>query len=211
MKIIILDKVDSTHTYLKKLIKENGFTYPICIVTSLQTNGVGSRGNIWQGVRGNLFFSFVLDKKELPNDLQLQSASIYFSFILKEVLSQAGSKIWLKWPNDFYIDNKKIGGTITTATNNLVYCGIGLNLIDVEDEYGKLDINIDYESILYQYFEKLKNQSSWKQIFSHFKVEFQRSKKYQVTIDNKKVSLKNSILNDDGSIEIENTKVFSLR
>lgn len=211
MKIIILDKVDSTHTYLKKLIQENGFTYPICIVTSLQTNGLGSRGNSWQGVRGNLFFSFVLDKNELPNDLQLQSASIYFSFILKEVLVEAGSKIWLKWPNDFYIDDKKIGGTITTATKNLVYCGIGLNLIEVEDEYEKLDIKIDYESILNQYFQKLKNQSSWKQIFSHFKIEFQRSKKYQATIDNKKVSLKNAILNDDGSIEIENIKVFSLR
>jgi len=211
MKIIILDEVDSTHTYLKELIREEGFTYPTCIATTLQTNGIGSRGNSWQGVKGNLFFSFVLNKKDLPEDLQLQSASIYFSFILKKFLEEQGSKLWLKWPNDFYCDDKKIGGTITTATNDLVYCGIGLNLIDVDEGFGKLDIIIDSKSILERYFENLKKDISWKQIFSEFKIEFQRSKKYKATLDNKKVSLKNAILNDDGSIEIDNKKVFSLR
>ncbi len=211
MKIIVLDQIDSTHKYLKNLIKKDGFTYPTCIATSLQTEGIGSRGNLWKGVRGNLFFSFVLEKKDLPKDLQLQSASIYFSFILKDVLSILGSKIWLKWPNDFYINDKKIGGTITTATQDLIFCGIGLNLIDVEKEYGKLDITIDSELILNQYFKSLEKHSSWKDIFSQFQIEFLKSKKYKATLDNKKISLRNAILNDDGSIEINNKKVFSLR
>lgn len=106
MKIIILDEVESTHTYLKELIKKDGFTYPICITTQFQTNGIGSRGNSWQGKKGNLFFSFVIEKKDLPSDLELQSASIYFSFVLKKVLAVQGSNLWLKWPNDFYIDEK---------------------------------------------------------------------------------------------------------
>lgn len=211
MKIIILDKVNSTHTYIKELIKTEGYTYPTCIMTSFQTKGIGSRGNSWQGKSGNLFFSFVLEKKDLPKDLQLQSSSIYFSYILKEVLASKGSNLWLKWPNDFYIDNKKIGGTITTATKDLIYCGIGLNLIEVSSDFGKLDINIDPKSILELYFETLRKESSWKQIFSQFKIEFQRSKKFKATLDNKKVSLENALLNDDGSIEINNTKVFSLR
>lgn len=211
MKIIILDKVNSTHTYIKELIKDKGYTYPTCIMTSFQTNGIGSRGNSWQGKKGNLFFSFVLEKKDLPKDLQLQSASIYFSYILKEVLADKGSNLWLKWPNDFYVDEKKVGGTITTATKDLIYCGIGINLIDVSEDFGKLDINIDSKSILELYFETLKKESSWKQIFSQFKIEFQRSKKYKATLDNKKVSLEKAVLNDDGSIQIDNKKVFSLR
>lgn len=211
MKIIILERVDSTHSYLKDYINENGYSYPLCIMTSFQTNGIGSRGNSWQGKKGNLFFSFVLEKKDLPKDLQLQSASIYFSFILKKVLEQKGSNLWLKWPNDFYINDKKIGGTITTVTKDLIYCGIGLNLIGVCDEFGKLDIDINSELFLKLYFETLKDQSSWKEIFSDFKIEFQRSKKYKATLDNKKVSLEKALLNDDGSIEIDNKKVFSLR
>lgn len=211
MKIIILDEVDSTHTYLKELIKKEGYSYPLCITTQMQTNGIGSRGNSWQGKRGNLFFSFVLSKIDLPKDLQLQSASIYFSYVLKKTLVSEGSNLWLKWPNDFYIDNKKIGGTITTATKDLVLCGIGLNLQEVSSNFGKLDINIDILSTLGSYFKNLKNENSWKEIFSEFKIEFQRSRKFEATINNKKVSLQNALLNEDGSIEIDQEKVFSLR
>jgi len=211
MKIIRLNKVDSTHTYLKEYILKNKYREPLCIVTDLQTAGIGSRGNSWTGTKGNLFFSFVIHKDLLPKDLPLQSFSIYFSFILKEVLTDFGSKLWLKWPNDFYIDDKKIGGTITNATKDLAYCGIGLNLLNVSDEFGKLDIDIDTNTILKEYFSKLEKTVSWKQIFNCFKIEFHNSRKFHATIENVKVSLENANLNDDGSIEVNGKKVFSLR
>lgn len=211
MKIIRLDKVDSTHTYLKNYIQDNGYTQALCVVTDLQTAGIGSRGNSWSGKKGNLFFSFVLDKNKLPEDLPMQSASIYFSFLLKKVLKNNGSKVWLKWPNDFYIDEKKIGGTITNISSNLIYCGIGLNLLSVSEEFGKLDITIDTQSVLEEYFFYLEKKNSWKQIFSDFKIEFENSRKFRATIDNKKVSLEKAILNEDGSLELNNKKVFSLR
>jgi len=211
MKILELEVVNSTHTYLRDLIKNSGYTEPIAVFTSHQTDGIGSRGNSWTGVKGNLFFSFVIDKNDLPLDLPLQSASIYFSFILKVILEQKNSKLWLKWPNDFYLGEKKIGGTITTTSNNLMYCGIGLNLNEVSDDFSHLDIKIDKKEVLKLYFEKLAKKITWKQIFSEFKVEFQNSKKFQATVKNKKVSLNKAILNIDGSIDIDGEKVYSLR
>ncbi|MEA2019472.1 MAG: biotin--[acetyl-CoA-carboxylase] ligase, partial [Campylobacterota bacterium] len=138
MEIQYLNKVDSTHTYLKKIIKQNGYIKPISVATQHQTSGIGSRDNSWEGKDKNLFFSFVLDKILLPLDLPIQSYSIYFSYILKDMLKQQDSKVWLKWPNDFYINDKKIGGTITNISGDLVYCGIGLNLNFISDEYGYL-------------------------------------------------------------------------
>ncbi len=211
MKIINLKEVDSTHTYLKNYIKTNSYISPLCILTRNQNNGLGSRGNSWSGREGNLFFSFVLEKKDLPQDLPLQSTSIYFSFVLKKLLEDLGSKLWLKWPNDFYIEDKKIGGTITSCSNDLVYCGIGLNLQEVSPSFGFLDISIDISDLLNKYFAKLKNTSSWQKTLNEYVIEFQRSKKFHVTLDNKKVSLKNAVLNNDGSIQINNEKVFSLR
>ena len=211
MKIIRLDEVDSTHKYLKEYISKNEYTNPLCIVTDLQTQGIGSRGNSWIGKKGNLFFSFVIDINSLPNDLPLQSTSIYFTFILKIILKNLGSKVWIKWPNDFYMKDKKIGGTITSMSKNLIFCGIGLNLVDVEKEYDKLDIKINIDEVLQKYFFEIEKNISWKQIFSDFKIEFEKSKKFRTTIDNQKISLENAILNDDGSIEINNEKVFSLR
>lgn len=211
MKIIFLNEVDSTHSYLKNYIMQEGYDSPLCIATTYQTNGIGSRGNSWIGQEGNLFFSFVLQKANLPLDLPLQSASIYFSYILKSVLEKEGSKIWLKWPNDFYIENKKIGGTITSVNKELIYCGIGLNLVKVDDAYGHLDIKMSPNQILNNYFLQLGQLISWKQIFSEFKIEFQKSRFFKSTINDEKVSLKNAVLNDDGSVSLGNTKVFSLR
>jgi BirA family biotin operon repressor/biotin-[acetyl-CoA-carboxylase] ligase len=211
MEIIYLEKVDSTHTYLKEYIKLNGFLKPIAIVTQFQTNGIGSRENNWYGRKGNLFFSFVVTKNHLPDDLKLESASIYFSFLLKEIFSQLGSKVWLKWPNDFYIDDKKIGGTITTLTNELLFCGIGINIVKVAEEYGILDISIDIKSLLINYFDLIEAKPSWKDIFSKFEIEFKVSKEYKTTINKEKISLIDSILLEDGSIMIDSKKVYSSR
>jgi BirA family biotin operon repressor/biotin-[acetyl-CoA-carboxylase] ligase len=211
LEILFLDSVESTHTYIKEYIKSNGYIEPLAVVTQCQTNGCGSRNNSWEGISGNLFFSFVIDSKLLPNDLPMQSASIYFSYILKNILSQKGSAIWLKWPNDFYIDTKKVGGTITNFSNNLYYCGIGLNLQYVNDDFGYLDIDVDIKTLINDYFEVVLLENTWKQIFSKYTIEFENSKQYKATVQNKKVSLSNAILNEDGSICIENKKVFSLR
>ena len=99
----------------------------------------------------------------------MQSASIYFTYILKIVLKNNGSNIWIKWPNDFYIKDSKIGGTITTLTKDLLYCGIGINLQEVSQEYGVLDIEIDQNIVLNEYFREIEKVISWKQIFSLFR------------------------------------------
>ncbi len=211
MEINYLNEVDSTHKYLKDFIKINKYTKPIAIVTTNQTNGIGSRDNRWIGKEGNLFFSFVINKDTLPIDLPMQSASIYFSFLLKELLSKYHSKIWLKWPNDFYLDDKKIGGTITNLSNNLYYCGIGINLIPTDNKFGYLDIRFNHDSYLEEYFTLLESGISWKQIFSKYLIEFKKSKHMKTTINQQKVSLKNAVLNFDGSISIHNEKVYSLR
>jgi len=211
LEIIFLDSVESTHTYLKEYIKKNGYSKPLAIVTQFQTNGLGSRNNKWEGKKGNLFFSFIIEKNLLPDDLPIQSSSIYFSFILNEIISNQGSSIWLKWPNDFYVDDKKIGGTITNFSNNCYYCGIGLNLNFTNQNFGYLDIEIDLKVLINDYFKAILEKKTWKQIFSKYSIEFEKSKQYKTTIDNEKVSLLGATLNNDGSINIENKKVFSLR
>jgi BirA family transcriptional regulator, biotin operon repressor / biotin---[acetyl-CoA-carboxylase] ligase len=211
LEIIFLKSVDSTHIYLKNYITLHGYKEPLAIVTQNQTHGIGSRDNHWDGQSGNLFFSFVLSRDLLPDDLPIQSTSIYFSFILKEILSHLGSLIWLKWPNDFYLNEKKIGGTITNFKGNLFYCGIGINLQYTNEIYGNLDIKISINDLISKYFEQVLQKSEWKNVFSKYRLEFDSSKHYKTTVNNKKVSLAGAILNKDGSINILNEKVFSLR
>jgi BirA family biotin operon repressor/biotin-[acetyl-CoA-carboxylase] ligase len=211
LEIIYLEEVDSTQKFLKNHINTKGYTHDIAVVTTNQTNGIGSRDNVWNSKNGNLCFSFTQHTSNLPNDLNLQSASIYYSFLLKNLLKEHKSEIWLKWPNDFYILEKKIGGTITHLVNDVLYCGIGLNLSHIDDDYGYLDIDININEILQEYFTILLKSISWKEIFSLYKIEYELSKKFQATLKNQKISLLDSELCEDGSILIENQKVYSLR
>ncbi len=211
LELHFLNKVDSTHQYLKQYIKINNYKKPIAIITRNQTDGIGSRNNDWEGREGNLFFSFVVSTNDLPSDLPLQSASIYFNYILKDILSSLGSSIWLKWPNDFYCEDKKIGGTITHLSKELIYCGIGLNLYKVNNNFGYLDISLDINSMLNKYFDALQKYPSWKEIFSKFEIEFHKNIDFTTNVENQKVLLKNTVLNSDGSLTINSKKVFSLR
>ena len=211
LKIHYLKSVDSTQTYLKELLKTKKELAPVAVYTSHQTNGLGSRDNTWQGLEGNFFLSFAIDKKELPSDLQLESASIYFSFLLEEVLKEEGSKVWIKWPNDFYVDTFKIGGMITNLVEGTLVCGVGINLVQSPKGFANLDIEVDPRLILEKYFKNIKNKVLWKQVFSKYKLEFYKNKKFSTHKNNLKISLAGAILQEDGSVIINGERIHSLR
>lgn len=211
MKITYLNRVASTQTYLKDLLKNKKLEVPHAVVADIQTNGLGSRNNSWQGCEGNLFLSFVVSLKNLPLDLKLESVSIYFAYLLKETLENLGSFVWLKWPNDFYIDNLKIGGMITNIYADNIICGVGLNLVDAPSEFAILDIVIKREILLEEYFKLIKKRVSWKQVFSKYKIEFERNRSFFTHNNNLKVSLDKAILQSDGSIIINNQRIYSTR
>ncbi len=211
MQILSLESVDSTQTYLLDALKRRELSSPVCVTAKRQESGRGSRGNSWSGAEGNLFFSFSMARSDLPADLPLESSSIYFTFLLKELLAEMGSDLWLKWPNDFYLDDSKIGGAITNLHKEVLVCGIGLNTKAAPEGFAKLDLEIENEALLRAYFAILKNPPSWKHVFSNYALEFDRSRSYFTHSGKRKISLKNVQLLDDGSIESEGQRMFSLR
>ena len=211
MEILCFDTLESTQTYLIEQIKEQKLTAPICVMAKEQTAGVGSRDNSWEGGEGNLFFSFALNLEALPDDLPLSSASIYFSFIMKELLKEKSEDIWLKWPNDLYQKSSKIGGTITKKIDNIFLCGMGVNLQKNLNGFKALNLNVEPINLLNEYLSALENSPTWKQVFSLYRIEFDRNKGYFTHVDGELKPLENAILSEDGSLIIENKRVYSIR
>ncbi len=211
MNLTFLRSIDSTQNYLKDLLKSNDLELPHAVVADRQTCGVGSRGNAWQSMEGNLFLSFALPLKELPEDLKIESSSIYFAYLLKETLSELHSTLWLKWPNDFYINNFKIGGMITNVMKENIICGVGLNLVVAPEGFGTLDIEISREELLEKYFTKIQTHPTWKQVFSKYQLEYSMSKKFFTHNNNSKILLKDASLQSDGSLISNGERIFSLR
>jgi len=211
VEIFWLDEVDSTQRFLLDALKYEKVNAPIAVGATLQTNGKGSRGNTWIGEEGNFFFSFAYLKNELPNDLKLESASIYFSYLMKDLLQSLGSSVWLKWPNDFYIENRKIGGLITNLREDILVCGIGINLAKAPDEFSHLDIKIDPKELAKLYIGLFEMLPNWKQIFSNFKIEFERSRTFFTHYNNLEIPMEKAVLCEDGSLMCEGQRIFSLR
>ncbi|RUM56436.1 MAG: biotin--[acetyl-CoA-carboxylase] ligase [Nautilia sp.] len=200
MEIIYFKEIESTQKYLLDHLIEN-----ICIWSEYQTKGIGSRGNSWVGEKGNLFFSFSLNKNDLPKDLKLQSISIYYMFLLKEVLNGYGSKVKFKWPNDLYLD-KKVGGCISNLKNDIIIVGIGLNTKSSID-FNALDIKIENETILYDFLGLVNKNISWSDVYKKLEKEFYANK----FIMSNNLDLSKAKLNFDGSIELNNERIYSLR
>lgn len=209
LEIFFHRELDSTQLEAKRRLGD-GLEPPFCIVADIQTAGMGSRENRWDSHAGNLFFSFVLRQDQLPTDLPLASASIYFGYIMKLTLEADGSTAWLKWPNDLYIGDRKIGGVITHAKGKNLICGIGLNLT-VSENYAALDIKTDKKTLIKSYITNLKKFPEWKKIFRKFSVEFNNSIRLKTHAGGEELSLENASLECDGSLIINGKRVFSLR
>ncbi len=184
---------------------------PVCVGATLQTEGKGSRGNRWIGEQGNLFLSLAITRSDLPADLKIESSSIYAAFLMKELLASRGSAVWLKWPNDFYLGRKKMGGVITNLVGENVVFGIGINLASSPEGYAKSDVRIAPEDVARHYCTLFENLPSWKQIFSKYQLEFDNSRTFFTHYKDEKVAMSEAVLQEDGSLMCDGQRIFSLR
>ena len=133
--LIKLTEVDSTNNFMKLMVS-NSEPLPegTVIMADHQFAGRGQQGNTWFADPGaNLTFSLFLKPVFLSSIQQFLlniAISIGVCNVLKNIL---GSSIKIKWPNDFYYEDKKIGGmlvenTISGTQYKTAIIGIGINV-----------------------------------------------------------------------------------
>jgi len=134
MKIIKLDAIDSTNSYLKKLLNKECLDDLTVVVSNHQTQGRGRNGNVWLNKPSlNLAFSiykrfidFEIDKKFMLN--VISSISVYETLKKYNLFD-----LTIKWPNDIMTANKKISGILienNVRGNRIKHSiiGIGINI-----------------------------------------------------------------------------------
>ena len=181
-RIEYFSEIDSTQKYLLKRVEKEDLNY-YCVWSDFQTNGIGTKGREWKGKKGNLFFSFVVNLEEF-NFIPLQSLSVYFSYLMYEVLKRYDNRVTLKWANDLYIlDNepKKVGGVLVNIKRKKIICGIGINTKFAPEvkEYKTASLNgkIKNDRILIEFFLEVDKKRKWQEIFIEYEKIFNRNKK----------------------------------
>ena len=131
-KCLVFDKVDSTNSQAERLLNNDRKT-PFAVFANQQEKGRGRLGRKWHSpATGNLYLS-VAFQPELPVR-ELPVANLWFGLRICQFLrKETGLNLMVKWPNDIFLEGRKIGGMLAEAKidvdciRGLVF-GIGLNV-----------------------------------------------------------------------------------
>ena len=134
-KIVYLPSCQSTNDVAAEFIDREDVPEGTIVVTDHQTRGRGQRGNQWEAQPGqNLTISVVLHPVFLTATDQFwlnMAVSLAIQDTLAPLLSTTA--LTIKWPNDVYVDDRKLGGvlienTLQGYTLGHSIIGIGLNV-----------------------------------------------------------------------------------
>jgi len=129
-----LDQTDSTNAYLQRRQSECDIRGWV-VSADEQTAGKGMGSNSWESEAGkNLTFSLAADLGFLPAEKQFllsEAAPLGIIEVLDKMLPH--EKLSIKWPNDIYYENRKLGGilinsTIKAGMMDVSIIGVGLNV-----------------------------------------------------------------------------------
>lgn len=154
--IVYLTSCHSTNDYASELIQKNQFFNGTIVITENQTSGKGQRGNVWLSeANKNLMFSIILQPDFLPANEQF-NLNIAVSLGIQDCLENyLKENLSIKWPNDIFFVDKKIGGVL--IENTLVGKNINTSIIGIGININQSDFLIDTASSLLNILGKEQN------------------------------------------------------
>ncbi len=129
--IYYLPEVDSTNIYLRRLAEEGAPEFT-AVFAEEQTAGRGRLARAWHSPKGvSLFFSLLFRPPLSP--MLAQTITLTSAVAVSEGLEELGFDCRIKWPNDIFLNGKKICGILSEMrsdpdTVKWQVVGIGLNI-----------------------------------------------------------------------------------
>ena len=131
-RIEIFKNIDSTNKYLREKAGETTYSQAV-VLAETQTSGRGRRGKDWiSPFAANLYMSVLWDFEH--GAAALEGLSLGIGVAARRALKQCGLEdVKLKWPNDIYVGQKKLGGILLEMIGDpagqcSVVVGIGINV-----------------------------------------------------------------------------------
>ena len=130
--LIVLDSVNSTNDYLKKLGNE-GCDNGTVVAAREQTRGKGRLGRTWQSKKDDgSAFSVLLRPNVAPSEVSAITPLAGLA-VCKAIREYTKLDCVIKWPNDIIVGRKKLVGILTEMSAEFdaveyVITGIGINV-----------------------------------------------------------------------------------
>ena len=128
------------------------------IIADEQSKGKGRENSNWVSPKGGFYGTYVLALEKSIDQLQMRMIHYITALSVQQTLKDLYNlDIKIKWPNDIYLNNKKLGGIlleIHSSQINHLLIGIGLNINIRKEDLSKVE-EISTTSI----FEEIKSLS----------------------------------------------------
>lgn len=127
-KTVFLPQCNSTNIIARELASSQDCEL---VAAAIQSDGRGRRGRNFSSEYGGIYFSYITGPALKPSQSML--INLAAGAAVFDVLAELGIEPFLKYPNDLYINGKKICGILTETlsdSDTLVWgvTGIGLNV-----------------------------------------------------------------------------------
>ena len=129
-----LNEAGSSNEEIKILQEKNIDNSSIALYLNKQTQGKGRGANKWLSKEGDFTCSFLLNEEFEVQFLGQINVVITVAILLAIRDNLKLNDIKLKWPNDLYLYEKKLGGILLESKvqknfANYIIAGVGLNII----------------------------------------------------------------------------------
>jgi len=151
LKFVSLSEVDSTNNYIANLVRLHAISQTTIVSADYQSEGRGQRATKWQSAKAqNALFSIYLSWTNLKIADQFL-ISMLAALAVQEVLQeQVSAKVSIKWPNDLFIENKKIGGILIesdlsgqSVSSSIIGIGINVNQTQFDTQLSATSLKLE--------------------------------------------------------------------
>lgn len=140
--IILLDTVDSTNNYAKRLASE-GEPSGSVVIASSQTAGKGRLGRIFSSPDGTGIYMSIIVRPDYDMETVSLLTSCMAVAAARAVDRLYNTDVKIKWVNDLYLGGRKICGILTEASVNskgkaeFAVVGVGINVKSVKNHFSQ--------------------------------------------------------------------------
>ncbi len=110
-RIHFLQETGSTSDDAREMARQ-GTSLPFTVVARSQTRGRGRSGNTWLSPKGGLYMSHAVPMDPTLRHLYGPACAVTVRRVLSE---HYGLGVLFKWPNDFLVEGRKLGGQLLEA------------------------------------------------------------------------------------------------
>ncbi len=216
------EQLDSTNNYASTIAKLPETRTGTAITADFQLEGKGQRDNKWFAEAGSSFLGTLILKVQLnPDDIFFLSKWAALQ-VAKTIIKLDIQDVSIKWPNDIFVEGKKIGGILIENSwsdqklhHSLIGIGINLSASPIEnttnfsEHSNKVPSTTDFLQALRKQMDSdyfLLEGNNWMEIdLQYHKLLFQKEewKEYRIAKDESSFTGKIIRVEADGKLLLE--------